>query len=44
VLQMMAQWDVNQVPVLDGRLLAGIISRGDILRHIQMRREVGIQG
>jgi CBS domain-containing protein len=44
VLQMMAQWDVNQVPVLDGRLLAGIVSRGDILRHIQMRREVGIQG
>lgn len=44
VLQMMAQWDVNQVPVLDGRLLAGIVSRGDILRHIQMRREVGSQG
>ncbi len=44
VLQLMAQWDVNQVPVLDGRLLAGIISRGDILRHIQMRREVGVQG
>jgi Zn-dependent protease/CBS domain-containing protein len=44
VLQLMAQWDVNQVPVLDGRLLVGIISRGDILRHIQMRREVGVQG
>jgi Zn-dependent protease/CBS domain-containing protein len=44
VLQLMAQWDVNQVPVLDGRLLIGIISRADILRHIQMRREVGVQG
>jgi Zn-dependent protease/CBS domain-containing protein len=44
VLQLMAQWDVNQVPVLDGRRLIGIISRGDILRHIQMRREVGSQG
>lgn len=43
VLQLMAQWDVNQVPVVDGRLLVGMISRADILRHIQMRREVGIQ-
>jgi Zn-dependent protease/CBS domain-containing protein len=40
VLQLMAQWDVNQVPVVDGRLLVGIIGRADILRHIQIRREV----
>ena len=43
VLQLMAQWDVNQVPVLDGRLLIGIVGRADILRHIQMRRDVGVQ-
>jgi Zn-dependent protease/predicted transcriptional regulator len=38
VLHMMAERDINQVPVMDGRLLTGIISRGDVLRLIQDRR------
>jgi Zn-dependent protease/CBS domain-containing protein len=44
VLQMMGEADVNQVPVLDGRRLLGMVSRGDILRLIQMRRAVGSEG
>ncbi len=38
VLQMMAEGDINQVPVMDGKLLTGIISRADVLRLIQDRR------
>jgi len=44
VLQLMGEWDVNQVPVVDMRLLVGIISRADILRHIQVRRAVAVEG
>jgi len=44
VMQLMAEWDVNQVPVVDGGLLVGIVSRADILRHIQIRREVAVAG
>jgi Zn-dependent protease/CBS domain-containing protein len=40
VLQLMGEADVNQVPVVEGRLLRGIVSRGDILRVIQVRRAV----
>jgi Zn-dependent protease/CBS domain-containing protein len=43
MLQIMAEADINQVPVMDGRRLVGIVSRGDILRLIQVRREMGVQ-
>jgi Zn-dependent protease/CBS domain-containing protein len=42
VLQMMGESDLNQVPVVDGRRLAGIVTRGDILRLIQVRQAVGL--
>ncbi len=42
VLQMMGETDVNQVPVVDGRRLLGIVSRADILRLIQVRQAVGL--
>lgn len=40
VLNHMAAADINQVPVLDGRLLVGMIDRGDLLRFIQVRQEI----
>lgn len=40
VLQVMAQADVNQVPVVDDGRLIGLIARSDILRLIQTRREL----
>ena len=43
VMQLLAEHDVNQLPVADGRLIVGLISRGDILRMIQVRREVAVE-
>jgi Zn-dependent protease/CBS domain-containing protein len=40
VLQIMGEADVNQVPVVEGRRLVGLVSRSDILRLIQIRREL----
>jgi CBS domain-containing protein len=40
VLQLMAERDVNQVPVVSGRLLEGIVNRAEVLRLIQTRREL----
>lgn len=42
VMQIMAEADVNQVPVVEGRVLVGMVFRSDILRLIQVRRELGI--
>ncbi len=44
VLQLMSETDVNQVPVVEGRRIVGIISRADILRLIQVRRAVATEG
>jgi Zn-dependent protease/CBS domain-containing protein len=41
VLSIMATNDINQVPMLEGRLLKGIIHRGDVIRYIQTRQEIG---
>ncbi len=41
VLTQMAAGDINQVPMLDGRLLVGMIYRGDVIRYIQVRQEIG---
>jgi Zn-dependent protease/CBS domain-containing protein len=40
VLRVMAEADVNQVPVVDDGRLVGLIARSDILRLIQTRREL----
>jgi CBS domain-containing protein len=41
VLQAMAAHDVNQLPVLHGRELVGMLDRGDVMRFIQVRRDLG---
>jgi Zn-dependent protease/CBS domain-containing protein len=41
VLQLMVQHDVNQLPVVRGRELVGMLDRSDIMRYIQVRRELG---
>jgi predicted transcriptional regulator len=41
VLQLMSEHDVNQLPVVQGRELVGVLDRGDVMRFIQLRREVG---
>jgi CBS domain-containing protein len=41
VLGLMAGNDINQIPVVEGRLLRGMVHRGDVLRFIQVRQEIG---
>jgi Zn-dependent protease/CBS domain-containing protein len=40
VLALMTREDINQVPLMDGRLLRGLIHRSDLLHYIQMRHEL----
>ena len=40
VLSVMAAADVNQVPLIDGRNLLGLIHRSDVIRYIQTRQEM----
>jgi Zn-dependent protease/predicted transcriptional regulator len=44
VLQMMAMHDVHQLPVVHGRELVGMLDRGDVMRFIQVRRELAEDG
>lgn len=43
VLEMMGRYDVNQVPLVDGRRLLGLVSRSDIVRIIQVRRAMAVE-
>jgi Zn-dependent protease/CBS domain-containing protein len=40
VLAQMASADVNQVPLVDGKLILGLIHRADVIRYIQTRQEI----
>ncbi|MDP9236444.1 MAG: site-2 protease family protein [Chloroflexota bacterium] len=40
VLHLMSEHDVNQLPVLRGRELVGILHRSDVMRFIQVRRDL----
>jgi hypothetical protein len=37
----MAAGDINQVPLVNGKLLVGLIHRSDVIRYIQVRQEIG---
>lgn len=41
VLALMAEADLNQIPLVDGKLIRGIIHRSDVLRYIQTWQELG---
>jgi len=41
VLRLMALHDVNQLPVVQGRELVGMLNRGDVMRFIQVRQDLG---
>jgi Zn-dependent protease/predicted transcriptional regulator len=40
VLVLMAQHDVNQLPVVVGRELVGMLDRADVMRFVQLRRDL----
>lgn len=44
VLRMMGTHDVNQLPVVYGRELVGMLNRADVLRYIQVRQDLGKTG
>jgi len=39
-LEAMANYDVHQLPVLEGRTFTGFVTRADVLRLIQIRSEL----
>ncbi len=41
VLAEMATGDINQVPLIEGKHLLGLIHRSDVFRFIQVRQEIG---
>jgi CBS domain-containing protein len=41
VLRIMVQHDINQLPVVRGRELVGMLDRGDVMRFIEIRRQLG---
>jgi Zn-dependent protease/CBS domain-containing protein len=42
-LKVLTQNGLNQIPVMSGGHLAGLLSRADVLRYIQTRQELGIK-
>ncbi|MFQ5905982.1 MAG: site-2 protease family protein [bacterium] len=42
VMARLNEKDVHQVPVIDSGALVGIVCRSDVIRHLQLRSELGI--
>jgi CBS domain-containing protein len=42
-MKLIAQHDLNQVLVLDQGQCVGILSRADIIRHLQVSQELGVK-
>ena len=40
VLRQLSEADVNQLPVLEGRRLVGLLSRSQVIRYLQLREEL----
>jgi CBS domain-containing protein len=41
VLRVMSEHDVNQIPVVERRELVGMLDRGDVMRFVEVRRDLG---
>jgi len=44
VLPLMVTRNVNQVPVVEDGRLVGVLSREDIMRFLEIRRSLGLEG
>ena len=42
-LKLLEQHGLNQVPVIDGERLVGLLSRTDIINYLQLRQELAIK-
>jgi CBS domain-containing protein len=43
-LQLLAEQELNQAPVVHGGRLVGLLSRSDVMRYLQLRDALGIRG
>lgn len=43
-LRLMGEHDVNQLPVVEGDRLVGLLSRNNVIRFLQVREELGVAG
>ena len=43
VMRVIAQHDINQVPVISEGRLVGLLNRADIIRHLQLSQELGMK-
>ena len=42
-LKLLAEYSLNQVPVLSGGRLVGLLSRADVIRYLQLSQELGMR-
>lgn len=42
-MQVIAQFDLNQIPVLNQGKLVGILSRANVINYLQLKRELGMK-
>jgi Zn-dependent protease/CBS domain-containing protein len=42
LFKVMALDGLNQVPLVEGRLLRGLVTRADLMRYLQVRQEIGL--
>ncbi|MHB0868287.1 MAG: CBS domain-containing protein [Chloroflexota bacterium] len=43
-LRILAEHDINQLPVVDSGRLVGLLSRSNMIRFLQIREELGVEG
>jgi Zn-dependent protease/predicted transcriptional regulator len=43
-MKLMAQYDLNQIPVLNQGKLVGMLTRADVINYLQLSQELNIQG
>ncbi len=43
-LRILAEYDINQLPVVDSGRLVGLLSRSNMIRFLQIREELGVEG
>ena len=43
-MKLMAQYDLNQIPVLSQRKLVGVLTRADVINYLHLSQELNIKG
>jgi len=43
-IRILAEQDINQLPVVEDGRLVGLLSRSNVMRYLQVREELGVTG